>query len=35
MSQLEEEFENLKESLQKAWSTQENPGRIGGKNGST
>ena len=35
VSQLEEEFENLKESLQKAWSTQENPGRIGGKNGST
>jgi HPt (histidine-containing phosphotransfer) domain-containing protein len=30
MSQLEEEFENLKESIQKAWSKQENPGRKGG-----
>jgi HPt (histidine-containing phosphotransfer) domain-containing protein len=32
MSQLEEEFENLKESIRKTWSTQENPGRKGGKN---
>jgi HPt (histidine-containing phosphotransfer) domain-containing protein len=34
MSQLEEEFENLKEFLQKAWSTQENPERKRGKNES-
>jgi PAS domain S-box-containing protein len=33
MSQLEEEFENLKEFIQKTWSMQENP-RKGGKNES-